>query len=349
MDAPTVQPPNPYVSQPVPSPQPKNYSNILIAILLLVIGILVGMELGEPPLVSNLRTRYLGAKPTPTPLASPKPTAEAGDPTANWQTFTFEPIGHTFKYPIDWTASQCEGGIHLFVQPTQRGGTSCETPPFGVVFIAFDSKPIETGYLKSTDYILEEEQKITTPFGQAIKRAIKRVNEGPGPLNYIEITFKGTNNYYYLISTENPQYKTVIDQILSTFRFTGQSETTTTGHVSGKLCYPAEGIPPGNIIAKNIQTDKLFTQKYPGTAAGGGSTYTFSLPVGIYHIKFQQFQSSSGYYTECAKNPENAVCSQDINHKNIDITVTSNQTTPNIDLCDFYFTQAQEQTLEQSF
>lgn len=69
--------------QSIPSPPPKNYSGILIGILLLLLGILVGMEIDETTFISNIRT-FLGAKPTPALLSTPSPTS---DPTHGYKLF----------------------------------------------------------------------------------------------------------------------------------------------------------------------------------------------------------------------------------------------------------------------
>lgn len=218
---PISSPSNPSIPSVVPVAKKSVLPVILIVLLILtLIGTAGYFYWQNQNLKKEMAAQTWKAQATPT-VVQPSPTPTL-DLTADWKTFSFEPMGHIFKYPTGWTAAQCESGIYLFTQPTQRPGTSCDTPPFGVVSITFDNKPIETGYLKSTNYVLSDEQKVTTSFGQATKRIIKLVQmkEGPGPTNYFEITFKGTNGYYYLISTENSQYETVIDQILSTFKFT---------------------------------------------------------------------------------------------------------------------------------
>lgn len=120
------------------------------------------------------------------------------------------------------------------------------------------------------------------------------------------------------------------------------------GTVTGKLCFPSEGIPPGTIVAKNTISKETFNQKYAGTEAGAGSTYEFKLPTGTYHIKFQ-LSGSAGYYNECAKNPTFDVCSGDSSHTHLKVEVLENQTVKNVDLCDFYATDEQRKNLENTF
>ena len=142
------------------------------------------------------------------------------DATADWKTYSYEPINYSFKYPPTFYPSQCEGGVELFTKPTQRSGTSCETPPFGIIRIAFDTKHIETGYLESTDYKLERQESLSINNILATKKVGKRLVDGPGPSDFIEITFGGGNGYYYLLFSEDLTYETTLDQILSTFKFT---------------------------------------------------------------------------------------------------------------------------------
>ena len=129
-----------------------------------------------------------------------------------------------------------------------------------------------------------------------------------------------------------------------------------TGTVSGKLCYPSSFLPPGEIVAKNLDTKEIFTQSYPGSFDGGGPGYSFELPIGTYHLKYQAHASTkdtgiftSGYYDECAKTMHTNECTPDSGHINIDVKVGANKETRNIDLCDFYYNPDQEKTLNLNF
>lgn len=117
------------------------------------------------------------------------------------------------------------------------------------------------------------------------------------------------------------------------------------GTVTGKICFPSEGIPPGTLTAKNTTTKQSVTQAYPGNL----SNYSFDLNPGTYHIKFEVDSNLVGFYTACAKNPTNDVCKEDSNHTHLDVVVNSNQITNGVDLCDFYWTKSQKTTLDQTF
>ena len=141
----------------------------------------------------------------------------------------------------------------------------------------------------------------------------------------------------------------------ATVNQTGAPETQT-GVVSGKLCYPSSFLPPGEIVAKNLNTKEIYTQDYPGSFAGGGSTYTLDLPEGVYHLRYQAHASSdtpdvfvSGYYTKCAKTMHTNECTPDSGHVNIGVELKTNEKVENIDLCDFYYSPEQEKTLNENF
>lgn len=128
------------------------------------------------------------------------------------------------------------------------------------------------------------------------------------------------------------------------------------GTVTGRLCYPSDFLPPGEIVAKDLGSGKEYIQNYVGSMAGGKSTYTFELPVGIYHLRYQGHASTknteiftSGYYDECAKTMHTDQCTPDDGHINIDVEVEEGKEIGNVDLCDFYYNQAQQALLEKDF
>ncbi len=131
---------------------------------------------------------------------------------------------------------------------------------------------------------------------------------------------------------------------------------TDTGTVSGKLCYPSSFLPPGEIVAKDLDSGKIYTKDYVGSIAGGKSTYTFELPAGIYHLKYQAHASAedtdiftSGYYDECAKTMHTNDCTPDSGHINIAVEVEDGEELQNVDLCDFYYNPTQQEFLEKDF
>ncbi len=128
------------------------------------------------------------------------------------------------------------------------------------------------------------------------------------------------------------------------------------GIVSGKLCYPSSFLPPGEIVAKDLSSNKTYSQDYIGSIAGGKSTYTFELPAGSYHLRYQAHASTnkpdiftSGYYDECAKTMSTNECTPDSGHVSINITVSPETEIKDVDLCDFYYNPTQMENLDNSF
>lgn len=177
-------------------------------------------------------------------------------------------------------------------------------------------------------------------------------------LAIIVLAVLGFGGYYYYqnyYSKTSPDFVTPTATPAATVNQTGTPETQT-GVVSGKLCYPSSFLPPGEVVAKNLDTDKTYAQDYPGSFAGGGSTYIFNLPEGVYHLRYQAHASSdtpdvfvSGYYTECAKTMHTNECTPDSGHININVDLKANEKVENVDLCDFYYSPEQEKTLNENF
>ena len=117
----------------------------------------------------------------------------------------------------------------------------------------------------------------------------------------------------------------------------------TSGTVSGKLCYPSSFIPKGKIVAKNLDSLELVMLDYPGSEAGGESTYKIDLLPGNYNLKFEAFLeqgSLNGYYTNysaCVDNPDSPDCSGQKTRPLLSVQVESGSSATNIHLCDFYY------------
>ncbi|HSW87801.1 MAG TPA: hypothetical protein VLG12_01420 [Candidatus Saccharimonadales bacterium] len=120
------------------------------------------------------------------------------------------------------------------------------------------------------------------------------------------------------------------------------STATMTGTATGRLCYPSSLIPKGTITAKNITTNELVTQDYPGTDNGGSSTYTLILKPGTYHMKYtpQAYSSVIGFYTDystCVNNPSGSNCSGQKTRPLLPVTIEAGKTVQDVNLCDFYY------------
>jgi hypothetical protein len=121
------------------------------------------------------------------------------------------------------------------------------------------------------------------------------------------------------------------------------------GIVSGKLCYPSDFLPPGEIVAKNIETGKIIEQKYAGSNTD--VAFSLSLPKGNYHLRYQahgaegQDSYISGYYTNCLDSKLFDTCTPSDPRDHMIVKVENSQVVSGAMLCDFSFGEK----LEQSF
>ena len=119
-------------------------------------------------------------------------------------------------------------------------------------------------------------------------------------------------------------------------------EVIQTGTVSGKLCYPSEFLPEGQIVAKNTETDKIVNQDYPGSSEGGKNGYTITLPEGIYKIRYEaniDGKVSSGYHTTVCPTGSEITCADTNSRVVVPVKITKDRAVENHDLCDFYYQQ----------
>lgn len=255
-------------------------------------------------------------------------------PTVQWKLYTNKEYAFSFSYPSDWTI------IENSISDT-------------VSAITADKKAhqIEIKHQNQTILLINPELPLGYGNPFTLSTAIinsKKINVytyGSSPTKHYT-NFNLPNFPEFSIDTygQNPE----ITQILSTFKFTN-STNNKKGTVTGNLCYPSEGIPPGTIIAKNISTGETFSQKYPGTTVYPSTEFSFQLNPGTYHFKFELNDGVSGYYNKCAKTMELVDCTPDENHQPLSVVVDSNKTTTGVSICDFYFSQEQETQIKSNF
>lgn len=108
------------------------------------------------------------------------------------------------------------------------------------------------------------------------------------------------------------------------------------GTVTGKLCYPSSFLPKGNIEAKNINNQQVYSQDYQGTENGGETNYTIELPEGEYHLRYKVSTELNGYHTTVCLTGTETSCADTEKRIIASAVVKPNQTTTQHDLCDFY-------------
>jgi len=309
---------------------PSRLMLIVGGIILLVLGLVVGYYLSSS---SKAQTSYQTT-------SSPIPSPEAGDEMEGWKTYSNKEYGFEFEYPGDLE-------IHL---------SNSQDPPINdiVYLVVISSKDyseditvrIFQGYdleeyvtkVESELFGLDARFEINTSDTLIGEYSGKRVDyyysDSPQKIFSMFIFFR--SDFIYEITSRSGNR----DQILSTFKFVDKAQELST--VSGKLCYPSEYLPQGNIVAKDIETKELFTQKYPGSDNGGKSTFDMELPEGTYIFRYEAGVNENkpdeflaGYYTQCATITDRGCL--DTEHQLIQVQVSNQSVAESISLCDFYY------------
>ncbi|MCX6791437.1 MAG: hypothetical protein NT149_00140 [Candidatus Gottesmanbacteria bacterium] len=218
------------ITQPTPQtpPQPKKQSGVFIGILLFLIGILVG-------LVIYKTMPYFGASPTP--LVSPTPSAEAGDPTAQWERHIFPKMGFSLALPPKWYPHEEKSDI---------GGSGYESWISYPVDNPSPQAPMVEGlvanFALSTFVIsnsLDQDANIRLTQPGHIEPIPEKLNSTldgeksiilKSPKVIQVIADHNGKRFLFQLGTDDPSLAQVFDQILSTFKFT---DTTSSQQVLG--------------------------------------------------------------------------------------------------------------------
>lgn len=109
MDPNQIHPDNLKPSEPVFSPsqtpneieQTKKLSKRILLIIFFILAIIIPSALFAYSKLKPAEYKSVSLQ-TPTPISSPKPSAKAADPTADWQTYSNTEFGYSIKHPEDW-------------------------------------------------------------------------------------------------------------------------------------------------------------------------------------------------------------------------------------------------------
>lgn len=112
---------------------------------------------------------------------------------------------------------------------------------------------------------------------------------------------------------------------------TGNIVAITTGTVTGKICYPSEGIPPLALYLKEVETGVVLTQNTPANTG----TYIFANVLEGSYVAFAYAlqYDAGGAYTNAVPCGLTVSCTD---HSLIEIKVNAGKTVNNVDLCDWY-------------
>ena len=165
-------------------------------------------------------------QPTPTPLPA-EASAKEGDPTANWKTYTWKTLSFSFRYPSDWTYTEST--------PLQNVSFNTGIPSWtkmsngGDQVYVFESLIEDQvnyeNWRKQSNYLGQE-----TIGGFPFEKYI--VADMYYSLNYIYKAKDGKIIRFMVFPYDAKQYpetlKQEVNQILSTFKFTGTTTPTPT-------------------------------------------------------------------------------------------------------------------------
>ncbi|MBI2010543.1 MAG: hypothetical protein HYS86_05230 [Candidatus Chisholmbacteria bacterium] len=201
-----------------PSPQPpSSKSPLLFVVTVLLLAALGYLGYQNWQLQQQVKRfeAIIQVDNEPYDFSSPTP---ASDQTANWQTYTTESLGFSFKYPPEWTPEPTT----LHSVSLNTGIPSWATMSNGnnqvYVFDAFIEEPINYENWSQQSTYLGEETIANNRFEKYI------VADMYYSLNYIYKAANGKIIRFLLFPYDANQYpdtlKQDIHQILSTFKFT---------------------------------------------------------------------------------------------------------------------------------
>lgn len=242
---PPVPPTPPIQPAPVMPPAPKKVSGILIAgLILLFISVLalVGYYFFQ---TSQLKVNV--STPTPLAVASLSPIATI-NPTADWQTYINTKYAYQLKYPTDWLV-QAMGGTQQVSQISEANfrATADETPAESGFKIAVTPDPKN---LSLTDWVTTQNSDNGITFSSTTKTnsSIVSINGlnweqvDDKSIDYVPTGFvkygiaQGGNLYYVVIYSADIK---IVDQILSTFKFTEASPSASATPLSSPSSTPS--------------------------------------------------------------------------------------------------------------
>lgn len=215
-------PPNFTQESVVPEPTQKSFPKwplVLLFGLLLGIGSVLAWQKYQS-------TRSVLVAPSP--LASPKPTAEAGDPTADWKTYKND-AGFSFKYPENFIAEE----------PAQFGSPSAN-PKSVSLFVYNPNSPMP---YYNERYINVDIDKIKPNLPGAPTPAT--VGNTPATkytittINFDAYLIQVGSNYIDIYVSNDPSRTVLAHKILATFKFTDNQSAEkpmTCGGIRGEKC-----------------------------------------------------------------------------------------------------------------
>lgn len=203
---------------------------IFVLVLILVVAMTGGAYyLGRTTTRPQVTKTNQATPTTPTPNPYREPDGSAA--TANWKTYTSSQFGLSFSYPNGVMVTESQYGLFLKFRGPNQGEGGLEDG----FHIELSKKPLEIPLEKIVDKDAAEPKQ----YGQLIdgpsqtdlgkNRAYRFRAQGDSGYTYDSIYIPNGSSYWYVETTvedyynnNKSQYQKVVDQILSTFKFTSQ-------------------------------------------------------------------------------------------------------------------------------
>lgn len=234
------------MDQPVPTiaVEPKKTHGVffpLIGCVILMVGIAIGLLVGKYIYTS---------KPTLSPTVSVSPTpVSIADPTANWKTYINKKYGYQIKYPSNWKSTETDdpglGDGPLTYTIIVSDAVSLKDS--GYVNIAVDRNLSWNQFTKNATQQGFQDYKFN-----GLNAMIFKKDGYDTSINLNLPTDKLITTVTYGFSHDNSDKET-IDQILSTFKFTGIPVTPTSSPTPSQSKLPKYNyaIPSGWPVAQD--------------------------------------------------------------------------------------------------
>lgn len=154
-------------------------------------------------------------------------------------------------------------------------------------------------------------------------------------IGFFVFTIVGYNIFFRkdkdkIIKTDEPT-EGLVDVIVS-------EEKAYKGKVSGKICYPSELVPEGDLLIKNTKTKEILKEHFDETKVGQQQNFLITLDEGVYVFAYKPVTNDIyGFFTPCALTMEANDCSTKESHQLTEIKVEKDKTTKGVTICDYYY------------
>ena len=228
-------------------------AGIVILITLLAFGLIAYLVMGQNktqkitnfeecvaagfPIMESYPEQCAANGQTFTRELTPEEQSKLNDPTADWETYNNSDYNFSFKYPLEWQLSESPSeylNIIITPDPSDEKG-------FPPIQISIDSTTDNAGkhisfstiqdavdhYSQDFDENTLLEESFAISGKQAIKVSGQLKGPGPGQRSRLGYTFVQLANKVLVIQLGDLNSEPILNQILSTFKFTEASNVDT--------------------------------------------------------------------------------------------------------------------------